>query len=143
MAEQTGQPDPAKTDGDPGGGEYIRLEMKRIGSQRDRLLLSGHLVEVGRDTAVDQRRDHHHQYAPANALDGGWLQDLVDGFEDDPARGQQDKQCFDDAGDIFNLVVTIGVAFIGREIGLFHREQGDQGRHQIHGGVDRLRDDTD
>ena len=117
--------------------------MERIGRQGDRFLLSGHLVEVGRDAAVDQRRDHHHQHAPANALDGAGGDQLVDRLEDDPASGQQDKQCFDDAGDIFNLVVAIGVALIGWEIGLFHREQCDQGRHQIHRGVDRLRDDTD
>lgn len=143
VAQSGGNPDTEQADGDPERGQYVSLQMQCIGGQGHGLFLLGYPVEVGGDAAVDQRREQHDQHTETDPLDRGWRDQFADGLEYYPAGCQQDQQRFDHTGDVFNFVMTVGVALVGGNIRFAYGHQRDQCRHQVHGRVNGLGNNTD
>ena len=65
-------------------------------------------------------------------------EEAAKGLGDDPERGAEHEDGFDEGGEAFDLAVAVVVVVVGGAVGDADGEEGDGGGDEIDGGVGGL-----
>ena len=79
-------------------------------------------------TEVGEDRERHHGDADAEPVDFGADDELVRRLVDDHPGAEQDQHPLDRGGEVFDLLVAVGMLGVGRLVGFADREVGDRPR---------------
>src|SRR5215204_4489898 len=90
---------------------------------------------------VGDRREADHRDAETERIDRRALGQPPDRLVDDHPGPDQDQHALDRGREVLDLRVAEGMIRVGRLIGLAHRQEGDDRRHEVDRRVDRLGDD--
>jgi len=117
--------------------------MERVGFQRVARIFSGHLLQRARPSHVDAQRHKQHENCGDARLDMHAVEEKpVKRFINNVESGDEEKCRFNECGEIFELAVAVGMAFVGRLIRDTHGKECNDGREQVQAGVQRLGEHT-
>ncbi len=100
-------------------------------------------AEQPRDAHVHHRREGDHGDADTEGVDLGADHQAPGRLEDDDPGADEDQHPLDRRSEVLRLFVAVGVVLVGRDVGAANRDQGDERRHEVDGGVDCLGQDRD
>ena len=127
-----GQLDGDEADDDARRRPHIGDQVARVGFERHRALRARLAQHADRQARIEHRAEHRQRDAQRDGVERLRVGEPVNRGPDDAQRRGEDQHALEAAGEVFGLVVAIGVAIVGRSL----RDGDHQQRKRRSGQVD-------
>lgn len=138
-----GDGDRDEADEDARGGDRVGEEVEGVYLDRARL---GRLAGAGvmaEDDEGDDERDRDARDRGAGVLDRDGVAEVVDRFDRDEDRGEDEEERFEEAREGLDFPVAVGMLAVGGFAGFADRVRGDEGGDEVEARVDAFGEDAD
>ena len=136
-------PEERQADQHPGVGPDVRLVVKRVGHEDDRVGLPAHPAEVPGDEPADHGGHDHDREAPLRMLGPGAPEEPADRLHQQSAAHDRDDRRLDEPGQVLRLAVPEGVPLVGGRVGDPDRQEVEAGDRDVEQGIGGGREKAD